>query len=147
MTVCHAEEMNGITEESEQTFQKCKMKPWPGYALTPITKMKIKGYDDVKISLVGVIDNKEFSELLKANFMKSFVYEMKELLHKKPGFKFHKIVKNEDSNKYSSKIRSYYWESFTNQIEGVLLSYPDSYTSLKRNEPKREIKTRNKVEI
>ena len=103
--------------------------------------MKIKGYDDVKLSLVGVIDNKEFSELLKANFMKSLVHEMKELLHKKPGFKFHKIVKNEDSNKYSSKIRGYYRESFTNHIEGVHLEYPDSYMSLKRSEPKREMKS------
>lgn len=52
------------------------MRPWFGYCLTPMTKLKIKGFDDTKISLVGVIDNKEFSELLKANFMKSLAHEL-----------------------------------------------------------------------
>ena len=95
MTVCHAEEMNGMTEESELTFEKCKMKPRLGYGLTPVTKLKVKGYDDVKISLVGVIDNKEFIELLKANFMKSLAFEIQELHHWKQGLKFCKIVQND----------------------------------------------------
>lgn len=38
--------------------------------------MWLKSYDDVKMSLVGVIDNREFAELLKANFMKSIAYEV-----------------------------------------------------------------------
>lgn len=42
--------------------------------------MNVKNYDDTKISLNGIIDNREFAELLKVNFMKVIAYEVMELV-------------------------------------------------------------------
>lgn len=75
MTVCHAEEINAINDESKASFEEKKFKVKPGYALSPLTDLRLMNYDDVKISLTGVIENKEFAELLKANFMRSLAYE------------------------------------------------------------------------
>lgn len=59
--------------------------------------MRIKGYDDVKMSLVGVIDNWEFAELLKANFIKSLAFEICELKWRKHDLKLYKICKEDIS--------------------------------------------------
>jgi hypothetical protein len=74
MTVCHAEESNAINEESEMTFEKTKIRPRPGYCLSPLTRISLQNYDDSKVSLAGIIDNREFAELLKANFMRMLAF-------------------------------------------------------------------------
>ena len=65
-----------------------------------MTRIKLKSYDDVKMSFVGVIDSREFAELLKANFMKSMAFEIKSLVDRKPNIHLYKIYKVDVSPQY-----------------------------------------------
>lgn len=63
-----------MNEEAKESFEQGIQRLRPGYALTPICSMTLANYDDTKVNLTGIIDNREFAELLKANFMKVMAY-------------------------------------------------------------------------
>lgn len=70
-TVCHAEENNNINELTEAIFEKNQVccKPNFQFSLSPIKQLQFSVYDDIKYSLTGTIENKDFADLVKKYFL------------------------------------------------------------------------------
>jgi hypothetical protein len=64
-TVCHAEENGRINDETEALYEKNERSANFTFSLSPLKQLTFGVYDDIKVSLNGVIENPAFSDLVK----------------------------------------------------------------------------------
>lgn len=70
-TVCHAEENERIIETTESMFDRKERPLNYLFSLSGLSQINFDVYDDQKSNMTGLIDNKDFAEMVKKAFMRS----------------------------------------------------------------------------
>lgn len=83
-TVCHAEENERIIETTEIMFEKKERPLNYLFSLSGLSQINFDVYDDQKSNMTGLIDNRDFAEMVKRAYMRAVFQKLRDLFKKRP---------------------------------------------------------------